>query len=83
MGLFWKNDRSLVRVKLFNADSGECFAESDMQVQQLPESFESDTTMHLQDGDWQVVEARPMTAAEFRSTGELVLILRKISSWSK
>jgi hypothetical protein len=65
-------------VKLFNADTGECFANSEMQIQQLPESFESDTTLHLQDGDWQVVEARPMTAAGFRKSGELVLILRKV-----
>jgi len=80
MGLFWKKDRSVIRVRLFNVDTGAVFAELDMQVQQLPESFEADTTLHLQDGDWQVIEARPMTAAEFRSTCELVLVLRKIQA---
>jgi hypothetical protein len=37
--------------------------------------------MHLgKNGDWEVVEARPMTAAEFRKTGKLVLIVRKVKA---
>jgi hypothetical protein len=33
--------------------------------------------MHLREQDWTVIEARPVTAAEFGRTGQLVLIMRK------
>jgi hypothetical protein len=71
-------DHDVVHVRFFDSENGQCFGERDLPVERLPESFEADTTLHLGDEDWSVVEARPMTAAEFRRAGELVLILRKV-----
>lgn len=55
------------------------FAESRMPAGKLRGSFEASTTLHLRDEDWKVVEARPMTAREYRKTGKLVLILAKLT----
>jgi hypothetical protein len=36
-----------------------------MPPDDLPESFEIDTTLHLGDSNWSVVHAEPQTKAEF------------------
>lgn len=44
----------------------------------LPESFVLDTTLHLGDVDWSVVDAVPKTRAEYSKTKQLTLRLRRI-----
>src|SRR6201989_1839604 len=79
MGLFGKKSDDIIEVQFFDLATGKLFAQSKMPIRQLPESFEASTTLHLANADWSVVEARPMTAAEFGRTGKLVLIFSKIT----
>lgn len=44
----------------------------------LPESFELDTTLHLGDEDWSVVDAEPRSRAEYAKSKTLTLRLRRI-----
>jgi hypothetical protein len=70
-------DHGIIHVEFFDHATGEVFTQTDLPVERLPESFEADTTMHLGEQDWNAIEARPVTAAAFRRTGKLMLILRK------
>lgn len=67
-----------INVKFINAADGQVFAQTDLDAEQLPETFELDTVMHIGDEDWSVEEAIPATAAEFKQTKKLVLRLRKV-----
>ncbi|AEV69776.1 hypothetical protein [Acetivibrio clariflavus] len=73
-GLFNKK----IHVRFIDVETGNVFAVADMLPGQLPKSFEAHTTMHLQDEDWEVVEAKPITSDEFIKSGYLKLVLRKI-----
>lgn len=79
MGLFGKKLHDIIEVQFFDLATGKIFAQSKMPIGQLPQSFEASTRLHLANEDWSVVEARPMTAAEFGRTGKLALILSKIT----
>ena len=68
----------LISVSFINAESGECFAQSNMPIEQLPASFEARTTLNLSGQDWEVVSADPMTRAEIDARGQLRLTLQKI-----
>src|SRR5688572_26057710 len=49
-----------------------------MPSENLPENFELNTVMHLGNDDWQVIKAEPMTAQEFKQTGQLRLSMSKV-----
>jgi hypothetical protein len=66
-----------IRVEIIEANMKHHFRPTHFAPEQLPESFEAATTMHLDQGDFEVVEATPMTAAEFRRTGNLRLVVRE------
>src|SRR5207249_2869351 len=68
----------VVRVHFIDADSGACFAHVEAPTDELPDSFESQTTVHMNGQDWEVVEASPMTRAEFEMRGDLSLTLRRV-----
>jgi hypothetical protein len=74
MGWFKKDT---VQVEFVDADTGAAFAQSDIPLAQLPESFELETTMHLGDEEWSVVDAAPKHSTEFAKTGSLRLTLRR------
>jgi hypothetical protein len=67
-----------VSVTLVDDASGATFATSDMPVDDLPDSFETATTLHLGDADWSVVCAEPKLKTEFGKTRKLTIRLRKI-----
>lgn len=67
-----------VKVEFVNVETGKPFAISEMRPEDLPETFAVQTTMHLRDEDWEVVSAEPPQASEFRTTGKLRLVLRKV-----
>lgn len=75
---FGKRKKRGIRVQLVDFDKRSTFASEYMEPERLPASFEAETTMHRNGEDWLVLEARPMTAAEFCETGELTLVLRKV-----
>ena len=66
-----------VTVTFIDDATGAAFASSKMPPDNLPESFEIDTTLHLGDDDWSVVHAEPHKKAEFTKSGKLTLRLRK------
>jgi len=82
MRFFKKKAHDKIEVHFFDSKTRNVFAKSLLPIERLPESFEASTTFHLKDQDWSVVEARPMTAAEFRKTGKLFLVLSKIEKLS-
>jgi len=77
MGLFGKKDHPVIEVRYFDRATGKVLARSMMSAEKLPASFEASTTAHMRDQDWSIFEARPMTAAEFRRSGKLVLVLAR------
>ena len=47
-----------------------------MPIEQLPDTFEIDTTMHLGEEDWTLVEAVPSQKTEFKKSGFIKLTLQ-------
>lgn len=72
-----KKKPKTIEVTLIELDKDEAFGVSQVPVDQLPDTFEINTTLHLGDVDWQVVEARPATKAEFREIGKVTVVLAK------
>lgn len=73
---FGKN-KNKIKVHFYEVGQSKAFAVSNVPIDQLPETFEIDTTMHIGDDDWQVSDAQPSHKEEFRKTGSLNLFLRK------
>ena len=46
----------------------------------LPDSFEKDTTIELSGVDWSVLNARPKTRAQYTKSKQLILWIRRIES---
>lgn len=67
-----------VAVTFIDDASNETFAQSNMPPSNLPDSFATETTLHIGDGDWSVVQAVPPSKTEFTKTGKLTLRLRRI-----
>lgn len=67
-----------VLVTLIDDATGSAFATTKMPPANLPESFEIETTLHLGEADWSVVQAEPRTRQEYTKSGSLTLRLRKI-----
>lgn len=74
--LFGKNDK--IRVSFIDLATGREMETVDLRPDQLPETFEIETTMHIGSGDWTVEQAEPMHASEFRKTRRLTLKMRKV-----
>ena len=51
-----------------------------MPPEKLPETFEIQTTMHLNDEDWSIVEAIPSHSKDFLESKELTLKMNKVES---
>lgn len=49
-----------------------------MEPDDLPDTFALDTTLHIREEEWTVVDAKPQTKAEFSKTGVLIIRLRKV-----
>lgn len=67
-----------IRVQLIEAVSNETFGLVKLKPEQLPKSFDMDTTMHIENEDWIVEKAEPVHSEEFIKKGELILWLRKV-----
>ena len=76
--MFGFKRKQTARVEFFEQGTEEPFAVTDMPFEQIPESFEVDTTMHLGEDDWSVVRAEPSRRTEIEKQGSLNLYLRKI-----
>src|SRR5512142_853242 len=71
-----------IEVRFIDASTGAVFIQTQMPVENLPQSFERQTTFHIGEQDWSVVKAEPMTAEEFMRTGKLTLALQRIQHMS-
>jgi hypothetical protein len=69
---------SKVEVTFIDDATGESFGVTEMPPADLPESFELDTTLHLGNEDWSVVDAQPKTRAEYAKSKTLTLRLRRV-----
>jgi hypothetical protein len=67
-----------VRVVFVDAADGSEIGRADVPYDQLPETFEVQTTLELGDAQWAVERAEPPTAAQFIRSRGLVLTLRRI-----
>lgn len=75
-------DKNTVHVEFYEAGNSAPFAVSDVPIEQLPDSFEIDTTLQMSGSDWQVVESDPKNKAEFKKTGKLKVVLTKYETTS-
>jgi hypothetical protein len=53
------------------------FARASVPIDQLPDTFEIETALTIQDEEWRVSNARPLTKEEFRKAGWLQVFLYK------
>lgn len=70
-------DKNVIEVKFYEGNSETPFAVSNVPIEQLPDTFEIDTTMHLGEYDWSVLGAEPAGKAKFRKSGKLSLYMAK------
>ena len=73
---FGKN-KGVIEVRFYEGKSETPFAVSNLPVDQLPDTFEIDTTLHLGDDNWRVIGAEPPQKSKFRTSGKLDLFLAK------
>ena len=72
-----KEENITVNIRFFEGDSQTPFAVSDVPIEQLPDTFEIDTVMHLGEDDWRVLKAEPAEKTHFRESKNLNLFLAK------
>lgn len=75
---FKKKKKVNIFVEFFEVDASEPFASSEVPLEQLPETFEINTTMHLGSDDWAVIKAEPTYKHAFQELGSLKLFLQKV-----
>lgn len=80
MGLFDKifGTNNKIKVRFIDNFNGQIIGVSEMTSDQLPETFSTPTTMHIQNNDWSVEEAIPESSIDFIKTKNLVLKLKKV-----
>ena len=76
--MFWNEGRRPIHIEFIDVETGQCFARSEVPIDDLPASFEADTTLEIEDEKWQVERAEPVTSAEFAESGRLQLWLRRL-----
>lgn len=67
-----------IQVELIDEATQQLIARAELPAEQLPDSFEASTTLHLGEADWHVSSASAMTRAEYVAAGRLRLALRRI-----
>lgn len=70
-------DKGVIEVKFYEGKSEVPFAASNVPIEQLPDTFEIDTIMHLGEDDWRVLGAEPAEKTKFKKSGKLNLYMAK------
>jgi hypothetical protein len=73
--MFWSKK---VKVTFVDASSGKVMGVTSIAPEDLPDSFEANTTVTLQNDPWQVLAAEPVTRAEYAKSRTLRLSVRKL-----
>lgn len=68
----------MIRIILIDDATDLVIGESDVEQDSLPDSFLSDTLLHISDQDWSVVEAEPLSREDFLKSRKVVLKLRRV-----
>lgn len=71
------SENQTIEVHFYEGKGSTPFAVSNIPVDQLPDTFEINTVMHLGQDDWQVTAAEPAQKSTFKTTGKLDLYLTK------
>lgn len=66
-----------IKVEFINASTGDVIGVSNMKPEQLPETFELETTMSIAGEEWTVVTAEPVHSKDFIASKSLRLMLQK------
>ena len=74
--------RGKIKVEFINNLNNEIIGISEMSVDQLPETFEVETTMNLGDDIWVVNEAIPEKSIDFIKSKHLILKMSKVELMS-
>jgi hypothetical protein len=69
-----------IAVTFIDAATEESIGITHIPAADLPISFERDTTIHLSGADWQVINARPKTRAQYTKSQTLILWIRQIQT---
>ncbi|QRN93872.1 hypothetical protein JRI60_32545 [Archangium violaceum] len=67
---------STIQVQFIDANTGQSLGETEMPADKLPPSFDDVAALQIDDKPYEVVSAEPRTAAEYRQTGTVRLMLR-------
>jgi hypothetical protein len=59
----------MVSVTLIDDDTTETTPTFDLPIDNLPDTFEIETTLHLRDDDWSIVQADPQSMPDFTRSG--------------
>jgi hypothetical protein len=75
MALFTLN----IEVTFIDDRTGKSIGVTQIPSTELPESFEQDTTIHLHNADWRVINSRPKTRTQYSKSQTLVLWIDRIA----
>lgn len=70
-------NHTTIWVQFFESGQKQPFAEAKMPIDQLPDTFQIDTTLTIQGEQWRVSHAEPNAKPQFRKTGTLQIFLAK------
>lgn len=71
-----------IRVTLVDAETGESISEMEQPAGDLPETFETYTTLRVGNATWEVMTAEPADRREYLKTGSLRLQIRRVEATS-
>jgi hypothetical protein len=67
-----------IEVTFIDELTDESLGVTQIPANNLPDSFERDTTINLSGADWNVLNARPKTRAQYTKSKQLILWIRRI-----
>jgi len=72
------DEKNTIRLEMIDVSTGKTMGVSEMPPEQLPETFEIETVLHIGESDWKIIEAIPAKSEDFLKTKNLVLKLSKV-----
>lgn len=64
-----------IHVSFYQKGSKNLLASTEIPINELPDTFEIETKMHISENEWRVIDAKPDSKVKFRETGKLELYL--------
>ena len=73
-----QDEKNTIRLEMIDVSTGKTMGVSEMPPEQLPETFEIETVLHLGEVSWSIVEAIPAKSEDFLKTKNLVLKMSRV-----